>query len=85
MSRPTLIQIGPRILNVAAIRYIELDGNKIANVYITEMERPLQFIEDECQALMAVLETGYLNKIELQQRGCNTAFEELQKLAESPN
>jgi hypothetical protein len=65
MSKPSLIQIGTRILNIAAIRYIELDGAKSANVYISEMDAPLQFVEDEYNALMAVLATGYVNKLEI--------------------
>jgi hypothetical protein len=37
---------------------------RVANVYVTEEELPLQFIGEECNALLALLE-GYISKIEL--------------------
>jgi len=64
MPKPCLIQIGNRILNVNAIRHIDIEG-RILNVYVSEEERPLQFMEAEGDALLAVLETGYLVKLNL--------------------
>lgn len=65
MSKPNLIQIGSRILNLNAVRYIDIDGPQIVNVYIYEQDQPLQFIEAEAGALLAILKGGYVHQIEV--------------------
>jgi hypothetical protein len=46
-----------------AVRYLEIDGPEVISVYIYEQDQPLQFVEAEAGALMAILDTGYVFKI----------------------
>jgi hypothetical protein len=64
MLKPNLIQIGNRILNINAIRYLEIDGPQVVNVHVYEEALPLQFVEAEADALLAVLDTGYVCKVD---------------------
>jgi hypothetical protein len=74
MSKPSLIQIGNRIVNLDAVRYMEIDGPNIVNVYLPD-DVTLQFIKADAHALLAVLNDGYVRKIECREQG--SKFEEL--------
>jgi hypothetical protein len=64
MEKPILIQIGNRILNIHAIRYLEIDGPQAVYVHVYEEALPLQFIEGEAEALLAALDSGYVCKVD---------------------
>ena len=63
MTAQKLVQIGSRILNLDAVRYIEVDSPNLVNVYLTEGTE-LQYIEAEAHALLAIL-AGYAKKIDV--------------------
>ncbi len=73
MNRPSLIQIGNRILNLNAVQYLETDGPQIVRVHLSEGQE-LEFIEAEAEALMAVLRSGYLLEIKIDEK---TRFDQL--------
>jgi hypothetical protein len=60
MDRPSLIHVGDRVLNLDAVRYIEIEGPHLVNVYITDRKEPLQFTEDDAHALVEMLNCGYV-------------------------
>jgi hypothetical protein len=84
MPKPNLVQIGNRILNINAIRYIEIEGPQIVNVHLFEEERPLQFIDAEGDALMAALNTGYVYRVNPVGIANERAFEDLMKELDRP-
>ena len=61
MARASLIRIGNRILNLDAVRYVEIEGPHLVNVYITDREEPLQFNEDAARTLLEMLDEGYVH------------------------
>jgi hypothetical protein len=60
MLKPSLIYIGDRVLNLEAVRYIEIEGPHLVNVYITDRKEPLQFTEEDAHALVDILNNGYV-------------------------
>lgn len=60
MLRPSLILVGDRVLNLEAVRYIEIEGPHLVNVYITDRKEPLQFTEEDAHALVEILNSGYV-------------------------
>ena len=69
-----LIQIGSRILNLDAVRYMEINGSNLVNVHLTEGQE-LQYIDLEAQALLAVLDAGYVKKIGVSSDSLRTSEE----------
>jgi hypothetical protein len=61
MTRPVLIRVGDRILNLDAIRYVEIEGPHLVNVYITDRKEPLQFTEEDAGTLLRILGEGYVH------------------------
>lgn len=61
MTPPNLIQIGNRIFNVNAIRHIEIEGPKVINVFLFEDNLPFQFVDDDAEALLIILNAGYVS------------------------
>jgi len=61
MSRPVLIHVGDRILNLDAVRYVEIEGPHLVNVYITDRKEPLQFTEEDARTLLEILNGGYVH------------------------
>ncbi|MGA2183414.1 MAG: hypothetical protein ABSH47_10325 [Bryobacteraceae bacterium] len=61
MLRPSLIHVGDRVLNLEAVRYIEIEGPHLVNVYITERKEPLQFTEQDARTLVEILNGGYVH------------------------
>jgi hypothetical protein len=61
MLRPSLIHVGDRVLNLEAVRYIEIEGPHLVNVYITDRKEPLQFTEQDAQALVEIMNDGYVH------------------------
>jgi hypothetical protein len=55
MLRPSLIHVGDRVLNLEAVRYIEIEGPHLVNVYITDRKEPLQFVEEDAHTLVEIL------------------------------
>jgi hypothetical protein len=64
MPMQKFIRIGARILNLDAIRYLQIEGDNLVNVYLAEGQE-LQYIEAEAQALLAALESGYMKTIHI--------------------
>lgn len=60
MLSTSLVCVGDRVLNLEAVRYMEIEGPHLVNVYITDRKEPLQFTEDDAQALLEILNTGYV-------------------------
>jgi hypothetical protein len=61
MVRPSLIHVGDRVLNLEAVRYIEIEGPHLVNVYIADRHEPLQFTEQDAHALIEILNEGYVH------------------------
>jgi hypothetical protein len=61
MLRPSFIHVGDRVLNLEAVRYIEIEGPHLVNVYITDRKEPLQFTEQDAHALVEILNAGYVH------------------------
>jgi hypothetical protein len=61
MLRPSLIHVGDRVLNLKAVRYIEIEGAHLVNVYITDRKEPLQFTEGDARGLIEILNSGYVH------------------------
>lgn len=66
VAKPSLIKIGNRILNLNAVKYVEL-GPGVVNVYFVDhpASGPLQFTGLEAQAFLALLGPGYMTEIEV--------------------
>ena len=60
MPRPSLIHVGDRVLNLEAVRYIEIEGPHLVNVFITGRNDPLQFVEEDAHTLVEILNRGYV-------------------------
>ena len=60
MAKPVLIHVGDRILNLDAVRYVEIEGPHLVNVYITDRKEPLQFTEEDARTLLQILDGGYV-------------------------
>jgi len=61
IARPVLIRVGDRILNLDAVRYVEIEGPHLVNVYITDRKEPLQFTEEDARTLLQILDGGYVH------------------------
>jgi len=61
MTRPFLIHVGDRILNLNAVRYVEIEGPHLVNVYISDRKEPLQFTEEDALKLLEILNEGYVH------------------------
>jgi hypothetical protein len=61
MLRPSLIHVGDRVLNLEAVRYIEIESPHLVNVYITGRKEPLQFTEQDAHTLVDILNDGYVH------------------------
>ena len=72
MLKPTLIRVGSRILNLDAVRYMEVEGvtgkesdsPTIINVHLRQ-DWTIQFTEREAEALLAILKDGYMRHINI--------------------
>ena len=63
MLRPSLVYVGDRVLNLEAVRYIEIEGPHLVNVYITDRKEPLQFTERDAHTLIEILNAGYVHPV----------------------
>jgi len=61
MRRPNLIHVGDRVLNLDAVRYLEIEGPHLINVFIVDRVEPLQFTEEDARDLIAILNDGYVH------------------------
>jgi hypothetical protein len=65
VAKPSLIKIGNRILNLNAVKYVEL-GPGVVNVYfVDDAASGLQFAGNEAVAFLALLGPGYMTEIEV--------------------
>jgi hypothetical protein len=63
MKEQLFVRIGNRVLNLAGVRYMDVEGQgKLVNVHFAP-DHTIQYIGDEAEALIAVLETGYMRHI----------------------
>ena len=60
MPRPNLIVVGDRVLNLEAVRYLEIEGPHLVNVFITGRNDPLQFTGPDAHTLIDILNSGYV-------------------------
>jgi hypothetical protein len=60
MPSPSLVCVGNRVLNLDAVRYMEIEGPHLVNVYIMDRKEPLQFTEDDAHALVEILNSGFV-------------------------
>jgi len=60
MSSPSLVCIGGRVLNLEAVRYMEVESPHLVNVYIVDRKEPLQFTEGDAHQLIEILNSGYV-------------------------
>jgi hypothetical protein len=56
------IWIGDRILNLANVRYMQVESEFLVNVYFSG-DQMIQYEEDEAHALLAALGTGYVSPL----------------------
>ena len=59
--KPVLIRVGNRILNLDAVRYVEIEGPHLVNVYIAGRKEPLQFTEEDARTFLLILDGGYVH------------------------
>jgi hypothetical protein len=57
--KPQVIQIGNRILNLAQVQYMVVQGPNLVDVYLAPNQDLIQYAEGEAGALLATLDAGY--------------------------
>jgi hypothetical protein len=63
MSAPLFVKIRNHILNLNSIRRAEVDG-RIVRIHLPEGDY-LELIEDEADAFLGILGTGYMKEIHI--------------------
>jgi hypothetical protein len=62
--KPHFIHIGDRILNLATVLLIEVEGPNLLNVYLMPNKELIQYANEEAHALLAILKTGYMTHVQ---------------------
>ena len=84
MEKPPIIHVGNRMINVRAIRYIEIEGmGNLVNVHLTEGVT-LQFEEEEADSLLGILELGYIQKGKIELEKCTQFASEVESIFNKP-
>jgi|RhiMetdeSRZDD1v2_1073273.scaffolds.fasta_scaffold1327326_2 hypothetical protein len=53
-SNPHLVRVGNRIVNLNAVRYIDIEGPNLVNAYLNE-QTEVQFTEEEAQSFLRLI------------------------------
>jgi hypothetical protein len=61
--KPQLIRIGSRILYLSSVQFIEIKGQNLLNVHLMPNQELIQYENEEAQALLAALGTGYMTHV----------------------
>jgi hypothetical protein len=61
--KPHFVRIGDRILNLAIVQLIEVDGPNLLNVYLMPNKELIQYANEEAHTLLAVLEGGSMTQV----------------------
>lgn len=69
--KPQFVWIGNRIVHLANVQYIEVQGPNLVTVWLVP-DKEIQFVNEDAQALIAVLEDGYMTHRPTQRAGARS-------------
>jgi hypothetical protein len=69
--KPQFVWIGNRIVHLANVQYIEVQSPNLVTVWLVP-DKEIQFVNEDAQALIAVLEDGYMTHILTQRAGARS-------------